>query len=431
MTSRTVTLKEVSGGGSYGFVASASTSPLGQKFLRTTDIVGGIVDWNNVPYCSISESQLEKFRLNHDDIVISRTGANAGVNALVLNPPEGAVFAGYLVRFRVDNKIADPKFVAYVLRSQYWRSFVEAHRTGSAQPQLNAQIMGSFEFDLPSMPTQRAISQLLTSLDEKIQSNIRLSATLESLAHSFFKSWFIDFDPVQAKARGEQPGSMDAEIAALFPDSFEESELGLIPSGWKVGSVSDLCSRVVNGSTPSRSNRDFWEHGDVPWFKTGELADNFLIDSSESISGMAVNQTSVKVLPKGSVLMAIYAAPTVGRLGILTSDAAFNQACTGMVPLEEVGSGFLYLKLKESRNYFNSLAIGAAQQNISKGVVEECPVILPDLSVFAAFNKLVGPMFSMIERQTFQNANLASIRDTLLPRLISGELEIPDELLGD
>ena len=284
---------------------------------------------------------------------------------------------------------------------------------------------------IPNIRIQGAISGILRTLDSKIAANSAVVETLEQIAQTIFKSWFIDFDPVHAKLRGEQPAGMDAETAALFPDSFEESERGLIPSGWKTGTVLDLCSKVVNGSTPSRGNRDFWALGKFPWFKTGELADNFLIDSSECISEMAVNRSSVKVLPKGSVLMAIYAAPTVGRLGILTRAAAFNQACTGMVPLEEVGSGFLYLKLKESRGYFNSLAIGAAQQNISKGVVENCPVTIPDRLVFAAFNELVSPMFSMIENNAVQNANLASIRDALLPRLISGDLEIPDELLVD
>jgi type I restriction enzyme S subunit len=325
----------------------------------------------------------------------------------------------------------DNEFLKYWMASgEFIRSSTHASE-GSGMPRAKWDWVADFTTPLTSGGARQAIGKTLGLLDEKIALNLQKSDLLEKIAQSIFKSWFIDFDPVHAKSRGEQPEGMDAETAALFPDRFEESELGLIPNGWKAGSVLDLCSKVVNGSTPSRGNSDFWELADFPWFKTGELADNFLIDSSESISGMAVNRTSVKVLPRGSVLMAIYAAPTVGRLGILTSEAAFNQACTGMVPLEEVGSGFLYLKLKESRDYFNSLAIGAAQQNISKGVVEDCPVIIPALSVFAAFNKLVGPLFSMIESQTFQNANLASIRDALLPRLISGELEIPEELLAD
>ena len=328
--------------------------------------------------------------------------------------------------------IQDSLWLYYYFLSPQGKAMIESLKKGSTQQFMGLNELRNFPIPTPGDVTFRAAqTTILDLLDSKILINRQTSSTFEKLSTAIFKSWFIDFDPVHAKLRGEQPAGMDAETAALFPDSFEESERGLIPSGWKTGTVLDLCSKVVNGSTPSRGNRDFWALGKFPWFKTGELADNFLIDSSECISEMAVNRSSVKVLPKGSVLMAIYAAPTVGRLGILTRAAAFNQACTGMVPLEEVGSGFLYLKLKESRGYFNSLAIGAAQQNISKGVVENCPVTIPDRLVFAAFNELVSPMFSMIENNAVQNANLASIRDALLPRLISGDLEIPDELLVD
>jgi type I restriction enzyme S subunit len=260
--------------------------------------------------------------------------------------------------------------------------------------------------------------------------NNALSKTLEDIAQTIFKSWFVDFDPVKAKMVGEKPAGMDASTVALFPDSMEESELGLIPRGWKVGTIASMCESVVNGSTPLRTNSEFWSSEDISWFKTGELSDNFLFKSKESITRLALEKTSVKVLPRGSVLMAIYAAPTVGRLAILADSATFNQACTGMVPKVNYGTPYLYLTLFNRRAWFNSLAIGAAQQNISKVIVENCPTIIAPQDVHDEFLKIVGPIFKQIESLSSQSNSLVQIRDSLLPRLISGDLHIPEEMLA-
>jgi len=317
-------------------------------------------------------------------------------------------------------------FLFYYLKSLQgkWNSLGS---TGSVFENLSALTLKSIQ--VPTELPMKLIGQILMNLDSKIQSNIRISKTLESIAQTIFKSWFIDFDPVRAKMAGEEPVGMDAETAALFPDSMEESELGMIPSGWTLSNIRGICDKIINGSTPLRSNKDFWGRPDLKWFKTGELADGFLLDSKEHISSLALERTSVKVLPKGAVLMAIYAAPTVGRLGILTSDATFNQACTGMLAQKKYGLEFLYLNLLFLRKFFNSRAIGAAQQNISKVVVEEAPVLLGSDQLHLAFSKLISPIFAQIESLTQQNRTLAEIRDALLPRLISGELQIPDEML--
>jgi type I restriction enzyme S subunit len=253
---------------------------------------------------------------------------------------------------------------------------------------------------------------------------------LADVAQAIFKSWFIDFDPVQAKILGQRPVGMSQEMLELFPESMQDSEQGPVPAGWRQGVVSEICESVLSGSTPLRSNSDFWQYGEIAWFKTGELSDSFLFDSKETITKTALEKTSVRLLPRGAVLMAIYAAPTVGRLGILTKASTFNQACTGMVPKAEFGTAYLYLTLFNRRFWFNSLAIGAAQQNISKGVVENCPAIIAPMPVHEAFRKVTDPIFTQMEVLTAQNISLTRIRDSLLPRLISGELQIPEEMLA-
>ena len=321
-----------------------------------------------------------------------------------------------------------PEFVFYLLKAS--KSEIESHASGGTFAEISAKALSDVVLRFPPKVQQQAISKLLMSLDKKIEANNAISKTLEDIAQTIFKSWFIDFDPVKAKMAGEKPVGMNSATAALFPGTMEESELGLIPKGWKAGTIGSLCDSVVNGSTPLRTNSAFWSSDDISWFKTGELSDNFLFESKESIAQLALERTSVKVLPRGSVLMAIYAAPTVGRLGILTKSATFNQACTGMVPKDGFGTPYLYLTLFNRRIWFNSLAIGAAQQNISKVIVEGCPALTAPQDVHDAFLEITQPLFAHIEALSSQSNSLVLIRDSLLPRLISGELPIPEEMLA-
>ena len=218
---------------------------------------------------------------------------------------------------------------------------------------------------------------------------------------------------------------MDEATAALFPASFEESALGLVPRGWRVDTIDNLCDVITNGGTPTRSNGAFWAGGTMPWFKTGDFADGFLLEPAERISEAAVTGSSVKILPANAILMAIYAAPTVGRLGILTENATFNQACTGMVAKTSVGPWFLLLTLFFGRTWFNSRANGAAQQNISKAIVASYRAVIPSAPLLDRFHEIADGLYCRIRANGEQAQTLATLRDTLLPRLISGQLRVP------
>lgn len=239
-------------------------------------------------------------------------------------------------------------------------------------------------------------------------------------------SWFIDLLLVSAKQVVPVLEGMDEATASLFSDSLEELELGLVPTGWRVGALESLCSTITNGGTPSRSKTELWEGGTIPWFKTGEFNDGFLLQSSERITPKALEISAAKLLPENSVLMAIYAAPTVGRLGVLTEPSTFNQACTGMVAKESVGTWFLFWTLYFGRDWFNSRANGAAQQNISKAIVSAYRVVIPSDSVFLAFNEVATSIHNRIRGNSEQAQTLSILRDTLLPRLISGQLRLTE-----
>lgn len=421
-----ITLADICTDVSYGYTESATFEEVGPKFLRITDIQGGCFDWQKVPFCPASPQDSEKYRLEVGDIVVARTGNSTGENAQVFSPPPPAVFASYLIRFRPDNQRINPFFVGYQLRTERFRQHVLSVRGGSAQPGANAKQLGAFPVQVIDRSQQNEVVNALRTLDDRITLLRETNQTLEAIAQALFKSWFVDFDPVRAKADGKLPEGIDAATAELFPDAFEESEFGLVPKGWRVGTVESICDTITNGGTPSRSNKEYWSDGAIPWFKTGELSDGFLLAPSERITQLAIASTSVKVLPPNAVLMAIYAAPTVGRLGILTEPAAFNQACTGMVPKQVIGSWFLYWTLYFGRDWFNSRANGAAQQNISKVIVSNYKLVIPDERVLDAFKIICEALHSKIRTSSIQAQTLSNLRDTLLPRLISGQLRIAD-----
>jgi type I restriction enzyme S subunit len=190
---REVTLGSISETISYGYTESASIEEVGPKFLRITDIASTRLKWNNVPYCPITDSNFEKYKLYPGDIVIARTGATTGAN-YILKPsdPKNVVYASYLIRYQIDNDLAYPFYVGHILQSITWKEFVKSIAGGSAQPGANAKELGSFEFLLPPLPEQKAIAEVLSSLDDKIDLLHRQNETLEQMAQTLFRQWFVE-----------------------------------------------------------------------------------------------------------------------------------------------------------------------------------------------------------------------------------------------
>jgi type I restriction enzyme S subunit len=393
--------------------------------LRVNNFRGYGLDTSDVMrIASDVEAKYSRTRIRTHDVLITVVGS-VGQVAVVPEELTGWNLARAVALLRPrERELA--KWIALCLRSPTAQHALGMSANTTVQTTINLKDLRKLELPMPPAAERAAIEEVLSALDDRIDLLRQTNATLESIAQALFKSWFIDFDPVRAKAEGGEPEGMDAATAALFPAEFVESALGMIPKGWLVVTVADMCSRVSNGGTPSRAKPEFWTDGSVPWFKTGELFDAHLLHPTERITSEAVAKTSVKVLPRHAVLMAIYAAPTVGRLGILTEEAAFNQACTGMVARPDIGTWFLFQTLHHGRDWFNSRANGAAQQNISKGIVESYQCVQPAVEVLRKFDELASELYASAERNARQAQVLAELRDALLPRLISGKLRLPE-----
>ncbi len=277
---------------------------------------------------------------------------------------------------------------------------------------------------LPDIKLQRAIARILGSLDDKIELNRRMNRTLEELAAAIFKSWFVDFDPVVARAEGRQPFGMDAETAALFSDKFEESEMGAAPVGWRVAPIGELV-KVVGGTTPSTGNAAYWEDGTVAWATPKDLAglpDPVLLDTERHITQAGLQQISSGLLPAGTVLMSSRAP--IGYLAISEIPVAINQGFIAVICDRELPNHYVLHWLRENMEVVESRANGTTFLEISKANFRPIPALVPPEPILQRFTELAGKLHEMIIANARESLTLAAIRDALLPKLMSGEVRV-------
>ena len=365
--------------------------------------------------------RLQRYRVRIGDIVYSRRG-DVEKRALIRYREDGWLCGTGCLRVRFGAGNVDASYAAYYLGHGLVRDWITRHAHGATMPNLNTAILSALPLVIPPLEEQRAIARVLGALDDRIELNRRMSETLEEMARALFRSWFVDFDPVRAKAEG-RPSGLPPDLDALFPASFEASELGEIPAGWEVREVAELCTRIENGGTPKRATPQYWG-GSIDWFKTSELDDGPLLSSQEKITLEGLSESSCKLWDAGTVLIALYASPTVGRLGILEVPATSNQACCALLAKPEFGNLFLYYTLLSTRERLRNLAVGSAQQNISQRVVREHSVVAPTAVLATAFQDSVQDLYRSAAGGLRESTSLATLRDTLVPRLISGQLRV-------
>jgi type I restriction enzyme S subunit len=261
---------------------------------------------------------------------------------------------------------------------------------------------------LPQPGTQRKIAAILSAYDDLIENNNRRIKVLEEMAHRIYREWFVDF---------RYPGH---EVVPLV-----NSELGPIPKTWEALRLDQVCDLMQAGGTPPRSTPSYWKGGAVNWFTTGELQDGFLLESAELVTELAIQERKTRAFPTGTVLMAIYGSPTVGRLGVLTMAGACNQAALAMhADPQFMPQVVLYYALLELRGHFNLIAQGAAQQNISKEKVAETVVVCPPQDLTAQLARVIEPMWYQRSNLAATNAALRATSHVLLPRLVSGDIDV-------
>jgi len=281
---------------------------------------------------------------------------------------------------------------------------------------------------LPELNEQRAIAHILGTLDDKIELNRRTSETLEAMARALFKSWFVDFDPVRAKAEGRDPG-LPKEIADLFPDSFEESELGEIPKGWRVGTVGDLTASIYSGGTPSTQNPNYWG-GEISWLSSGETREKFIIDTERKITESGVADSSTRWAPALSTVIASAGqGNTRGQTSLLAIESYVNQSVVVLVADLWASSPFhLFFDLEHRYEEYRRISDAhSSRGSLTTRLLAGLPAILPPREVVGMFDAAVAQVVHRVLAALRESRTLATLRDALLPNLLAGEIQIQVE----
>jgi type I restriction enzyme S subunit len=321
----------------------------------------------------------------------------------------------------------DKRFLLYAYLGPRFQETLRSRTIhGSTVDRIPLIDMPSFPIEVPEdIDEQRAIAHILGTLDDKIELNRRMNETLEAMARALFKSWFVDFDPVRAKAEGRDPG-LPKVLADLFPDSFEDSELGEIPKGWGVKAIGDL-AEVVGGSTPKTERAEYWVDGTHHWVTPKDLSGlsmPVLLDTERKITDAGLAQISSGLLPKGTVLLSSRAP--IGYLAIAEVPVAVNQGFIAMKPRPGTSNLFLLRWASAAHDEIVSHANGSTFLEISKFSFRPIRIVAPSAPVMDTFDRATRPMYLKVVEHERESRTLAALRDTLLPKLISGELRVRD-----
>jgi len=391
---------------SYGYTASANFENGHSKFLRITDIQNGTVNWEKVPYCSINHQNYQKYKLLDGDIVIARTGNSTGENYLFCGG-ENAVFASYLVRFRIDKNLANSRFVWYTLRTPNWWQFINNSKTGSAQAGANAKVLGSFPILLPPLSEQKAIAHILGSLDDKIELNRRMNETLEAMARAIFKDWFVDFGPTRAKIEGRAP-YLPEPIWSLFPDAIDPQS-GL-PVGWGEATISKYLD-VKRGGSP-RPIQDYIVPKGIPWVKIADatsISSPFIFSTKEFIKPEGLKKT-VK-LNAGNLILSNSATPGLPKFLML--DACIHDGWLYFPKIDKFSKEYLYLLFLSIRQNLVGQGNGSIFTNLKIEIIKNQRIVDPPQTVINLFMSSIPSFFEKMLFTDNESRTLAELRDRL------------------
>ena len=391
----------VDGKGSYGIGAPAVPYQEDKlTYLRITDINDdGSLNFSDLK--SVDAEDAEKYILKENDIVFARTGNSTGRSYFYEKQHGTFVYAGFLIKFSLDPNKVNPRILKYYTHSKPYFDWVNSFDTGATRGNINAKTYGDMEIELPSRKVQDKIVSILSSLDRKIELNNKINADLEEMAQAIFKNWFVDFEP--------------------FKDGkFVDSELGMIPEGWKVGRLTEIAS-YMNGLAmqkfPPENNED-----SLPVLKIKELGQGFCGTDSDRCScnikdECKIHNGDVIFSWSGTLLVDVWCG----------GDCGLNQHLF-KVTSKDYPKWFYYYWTKHHLQEFIHIAKDKAvtMGHIKRGHLEEAMVAIPDNDSMEKAHELFEPILSKMISLRLESSRLSLLRDTLLPRLMSGELEVPE-----
>ena len=398
-----------------GEISTIQTGPFGSQLHQSDYVesgvpcimptnIGRMLDFQVAGIAHISESdalKLSRHIVHEGDIVYSRRG-DIEKCAYVSQEQDGWFCGTGCLKITINSNLAVPKFVAYYLSTDEIKSWIVGNAVGTTMLNLNTSVLADVPLSLPSIQMQKRCVQILDSIENKIALNNRINHNLEEQAQALYKSWFVDFEPFK---EGE----------------FVDSELGLIPEGWRVGTLSEL-GDIVAGGTPSKAKPEYYTNNGIAWLTPKDLSakcNKFTAGGETDITEDGYRNSSAKLMPRGSVLFSSRAP--IGYISIAKGDICTNQGFKSVVPTY-AGTAYLYYWLCENTEAIEAQASGSTFKEASGSLMRSFPALVPEKSVIDSFEKELSPILNEQEILEEEINHAEQIRDSLLPRLMSGEL---------
>ena len=405
----TYTLEEISiGKGTYGIGAPAIPFDKNKRtYLRITDInEDGTLNKDGL--MSVEEEKADEYLLAPNDIVFARTGNSTGRTYFYEESDGIFCYAGFLIKFTLNPNKVNPRMLKYYTHSKAYYDWVYSFDTGGTRGNINAKTYGQMPVTLPSKERQDRIVEICKSLDDKIEVNKRINDNLEQQAQALFKSWFVDFEPFKE-------------------GKFVDSELGMIPESWRVCSAETIF-KINIGKTPPRKEQQWFSNinnGNVKWISISDLGRNeiFIEDSKEYLTKEAISKFNIIVVPEDTILVSFKL--TVGRVGISNCELTTNEAVARFYLPKSYFREYTYLSLK-NYNYARLGSTSSIATAVNSKIIKNMKLLIPPVTIISEFSKRINPLFKAIRIYENEIRNLSKIRNTLLPKLMSGELKIND-----
>lgn len=400
---------------------------------------------SDTPYVSEQDcNRLSKFKLKKGDIVFSRVGS-VDRRAIVRDEENGWLFSGRCLRVRPNTEKIDAEYLSYFFGLESFKNHVRNIAVGATMPSINTKILSSLPIFYPNINNQRKISYVLTTIDNKIELNKKINQTLESIAQTIFKSWFVDFDPVRAKANASSEDEHDAiakelgitrEVLNLFPTEFEESELGLIPKGWIIKKLGDCELEIESGKRPKGGINKSLKFG-VPSIGAESIQSPIGTFDYSNVRYVSrdFSSTARRGWGKNFDVMLYKDGGKPGlfkpRVSLYGEDFPFKEFMINehvfILRSSLLGQFYLFYLVSSDSILEQLIAKGsskAAQPGLNQDEVKNSLLVLPSLDVISAYNTIVKDLVKLQLNKGKENSSLTKIRDAFLPKLLSGEIDV-------